>query len=137
MPNGKMKIAIVDDDLSVRKALGRLLTANSLDVQTYGSAREFLESLAVRKPDCLVLDLHMPDYGGLALQHYLRRKGIIVPTVIITAHNEIGLREHCANAGAGAFLVKPLAETVLIDSIYAAVQDHTLKDNRLGDDRSE
>lgn len=118
----KMLIAIVDDDSSVRKALGRLLVANSFDAHTYGSAREFLESLEVRKPACLVLDLHMPDYGGLQLQHYLRRKGIKMPTVIITAHNEIGLRERCVNAGAVAFLIKPLSETILIQSINGAVQ---------------
>lgn len=124
MPTGKMSIAIVDDDSSVRKALARLLTANSFDTHTYGSAREFLESLEVRKPACLVLDLHMPDYGGLELQRYLRRNGITMPTVIITAHNEIGLRERCANAGAAAFLVKPLTESVLIKSIGDAVQEH-------------
>lgn len=127
MPTGKTSIAIVDDDSSVRKALGRLLTANSFDAHTYGSAREFLESLEVRKPACLVLDLHMPDYGGLELQHHLRREGVRMPTVIITAHNEIGLRERCANAGAAAFLVKPVSESALIESINSAVQK---RDNR-------
>lgn len=120
MPRGKMSVAIVDDDLSVRKALARLLTANSFDAETYGSAREFLESLKVTTPECLVLDLHMPDFGGLELQHHLWRKGIAIPTVIITAHSEIGLRERGTNAGAAAFLVKPLTDNVLIESITSA-----------------
>jgi FixJ family two-component response regulator len=124
MPAPKMSIAIVDDDTSVRLALGRLLAANSFDAHTYGSAQEFLKSLEVKKPACLVLDLHMPDYGGLELQHYLRRNGIKMPTVIITAHNEIGLRERCTNAGAAAFLVKPLSGNILIQSINGAVQEH-------------
>jgi len=117
-----MSIAIVDDDSSVRKALARLLEANSFDAHTYGSAQEFLESLKVKKPECLLLDLHMPDYGGLELQHHLRRNGIAIPTVIITAHNEIGLRDRCSSAGAAAFLVKPLTDKILIESINMATK---------------
>lgn len=126
MPGRKISIAVVDDDSSVRKALARLLMANSFDADTYGSAREFLDSLKIKRPECLVLDLHMPDYGGLELQHYLRRNGIKIPTVIITAHNEIGLRERCANAGAAAFLVKPLTDKVLIESISSATDGSRL-----------
>lgn len=132
MPGHKMSIAVVDDDFSVRKALARLLTANSFDADTYGSAREFLDSLDRKKPECLVLDLHMPDYGGLELQHYLRRHGIKIPTVIITAHNEIGLRERCSNAGAAAFLVKPLTGKILIESINNATTGAAPQDEDLG-----
>jgi FixJ family two-component response regulator len=122
MSGGKMSIAVVDDDSSVRKALARLLEANSFDTETYGSAQEFLDSLKQKKPACLVLDLHMPDFGGLELQHHLRRNGIKIPTVIITAHNEIGLRERCSSAGAAAFLVKPLTDKILIESINTATK---------------
>lgn len=117
-----MSIAVVDDDSSVRKALARLLEANSFDAETYGSAQEFLDSLKIKRPDCLVLDLHMPDFGGLELQYRLRRSAIAIPTVIITAHNEIGLRERCSSAGAAAFLVKPLTGKALIDSINMATK---------------
>ena len=116
-----MSIAVVDDDSSVRKALARLLEANSFDADTYGSAQEFLDSLEIKRPECLVLDLHMPDYGGLELLHDLRRKGATIPTIVITAHNEIGLRERCSIAGATAFLVKPLADRLLVDAINAAI----------------
>ena len=119
-----MSIAVVDDDSSVRKALARLLAANSFDADTYGSAQEFLDSLKTKRPECLVLDLHMPDYGGLELQHHLRRHGIDIPTVIITAHNEIGLRQRCSSAGAAAFLVKPLTDKMLIESINIATKSH-------------
>ena len=122
MSGGKMSIAVVDDDSSVRKALARLLEANSFDAHTYGSAQEFLDSLKLKKPECLVLDLHMPDFGGLELQHHLRRNGITIPTVVITAHNEIGLRERCSSAGAAAFLVKPLTDKILIESINKATK---------------
>jgi FixJ family two-component response regulator len=121
MPNDKLHVAIVDDDESVRKALARLLSAHSFKTHTYGSAQEFLTSLRVNTPECLVLDLHMPDISGLDLQHHLARTGIRIPTVVITAHNEIGLRERCKAAGAAEFLVKPLNASILIGAIQVAV----------------
>jgi FixJ family two-component response regulator len=113
-------VAIVDDDESVRKALARLLAANSLKIETYGSAQEFLISLRARSPDCLLLDLHMPDVNGLDLQRHLNRIGVSIPTIIITAHNEIGLRERCVAIGASAFLTKPLNAQALMEAINAA-----------------
>ena len=120
MHGAKKCIAVVDDDLSVRKALGRLLQANAFEAETFGSAKAFLASLSMRKPECLILDLNMPDYGGLDLQRYLKRNGINIPTVIITAHNEPGLQERCSLAGAAAFLIKPLTTKALMDSISRA-----------------
>jgi FixJ family two-component response regulator len=66
----------------------------------------------------------MPEWGGLDLQHHLLRNGIKIPTVIITAHDEVGLRERCSNAGASAFLVKPVSVDALIGAIDAAMQPH-------------
>ena len=122
LSNGRPLIAVVDDDLSVRKALAHLLAVKSYTTNTFGSAKEFLSSLDQQKPNCLVLDLHMPEWGGLDLQHHLLRNGIKIPTVIITAHDEIGLRERCSNAGASAFLVKPISVDALIDAIDAAIK---------------
>jgi FixJ family two-component response regulator len=124
MSNGRPLIAVVDDDFSVRKALAHLLTVKSYATTTFGSAKEFLNSLEQQTPNCLVLDLHMPDWGGLDLQHHLLRSGISIPTVIITAHDEIGLRERCSNAGAAAFLVKPISVDALIAAIDTAMQPH-------------
>jgi FixJ family two-component response regulator len=124
MSDGRPLIAVVDDDSSVRKALAHLLTVKSYAANTFGSAKEFLQSLDQQKPNCLVLDLHMPECGGLDLQHHLLRNGIKIPTVIITAHDEIGLRERCSNAGASAFLVKPISVDILINAIDAAMKPH-------------
>ena len=118
------RIAIVDDDASVRKALGRLLSASSFDIETYGSARDFLASLETGKPDCLVVDLHMPELTGFDLQRQLARTGIQIPTIVITAYNEPGLRERCQSAGAAAFLLKPLDGSTLIGVINAATGRH-------------
>lgn len=114
-------VAIVDDDESVRKALARLLAANSYKIETYGSAQEFLTSLRTRTPDCLVLDLHMPEVSGLDLQRHLSSIGVDIPIIIITAHNEIGLRERCAAAGAAAFLAKPVNAPALMAAVNAAM----------------
>ena len=117
-----LRVAVVDDDASVRKALARLLSASSFDTMTYGSAREFLGSLTAGKPDCLVLDLHMPELTGFELQRHLLQANIKIPTIIITAHNEPGLRERCQSAGATAFLLKPLDRSTLIGAINAATR---------------
>lgn len=118
-----IRIAVVDDDASVRKALARLLTASSFDTETYGSAREFMDTGTAKPPQCLVLDLHMPEQSGLDLQHQLRLAGIKIPTIIVTAHNEPGLRERCESAGVSAFLLKPLNHASLVGAIKAAIAE--------------
>jgi FixJ family two-component response regulator len=116
-------IAIVDDDPSVLKALARLLMLRAFDVKTYESAREFLASLPDGKPDelpeCLIVDLQMPEMSGLELQHHLNRAGIQIPTIVITANREAEMREQCEAAGAETYLVKPLEDT----SLLAAIND--------------
>jgi FixJ family two-component response regulator len=114
-------VAIVDDDSAVRKALARLLAAFAIRSRSYASAREFLDSLASDVPQCLIVDLHMPEMTGLELQGELFRAGTRIPTIVITAHNEASLRERCRAAGAMACLVKPLDGAKLVDSINSAV----------------
>jgi FixJ family two-component response regulator len=114
-------IAVVDDDPSVLKALSRLLRARGFQTRTYGSAKEFLVSLRGGLPVCLIVDLQMPEVSGLELQQHLARSGIQIPTIIITAHGDIGVRERCAAAGASAFLLKPLQDTSLVAAIDEAI----------------
>jgi FixJ family two-component response regulator len=113
-------IAIVDDDPSVLKALARLLRARAFEARTYTSARDFLAALPEGLPDCLIVDLQMPEMTGLELQRHLTRSGVQIPTIVITAHNEAGARERCESAGASAFLSKPLQDTSLLAAIGAA-----------------
>jgi FixJ family two-component response regulator len=112
-------IAIVDDDPSVLKALARLLRARAFEPRTYTSARDFLAALPEGLPECLIVDLQMPEMTGLELQRHLTRSGIQIPTIVITAHNEAGARERSESAGAVAFLSKPLQDT----SLLAAIDD--------------
>jgi FixJ family two-component response regulator len=117
-------IAIVDDDPSVLKALARLLMLRAIEVKTYESARDFLASLPDGMPDelpeCLIVDLQMPEMNGLELQHHLNRAGIRIPTIVITANREAEMREQCEAAGAETYLLKPLQDISLLEAIEDA-----------------
>ena len=82
-------------------------------------AQEFLAALPGDLPECLILDLQMPEMNGLELLQQLTHREIQIPTIIITAHGDIGVREHCESAGAVAFLLKPVQDT----SLFAAIDD--------------
>jgi FixJ family two-component response regulator len=121
MSTPRARVAIVDDDAGVRRALSLLLDAWEFETSTYGSAAEFLESLRDGIPQCLIVDLQMPQMTGLELQRHLVSGGIEIPTIAITAHNEFGARERCQAAGAKVFLIKPIQEEILIAAIEAAI----------------
>jgi FixJ family two-component response regulator len=111
----------VDDEPAVRTALARLLGASSFEAKTYGSAREFIDSIAHGVPECLIVDLHMPDFTGLDLQRYLNGIDKKIPTIVITAFDDAGTRERSVASGAKAFLTKPLHGPTLIEAIKDAV----------------
>ncbi|HYR37466.1 MAG TPA: response regulator [Burkholderiales bacterium] len=115
-------VAIVDDEEPVRKALKRLLRASGLDAETYASGKDFLEASALRWPDCLILDLHMPGMSGLQVLRELRAANAALPTVVITAYDEPATRAECLAAGASAYLRKPLDERLLLNAISATVK---------------
>jgi FixJ family two-component response regulator len=119
MPETSHWIAVVDDDPSVLKALSRLLRTRGFDAKTFVSGQEFLAALPDGLPECLIVDLQMPEMGGLDLQQQLKRSGIRIPTIVITAHGDAGVRERCEAAGTIAFLLKPLQDT----SLFAAVDE--------------
>lgn len=113
------RIAVVDDDPAVLKALSRLLRSRSFSPGTYESGRDFLAALQTDVPDCLIVDLQMPDMNGLELQQHLVSNGIIIPTILITAHSEAVL--HSDDGGFLARLRKPLQEETLFEAIDKAI----------------
>lgn len=119
--SARHRVAVVDDDHSVRKALCRLLRSVGIDADAYSSGKELIEALRSSLPDCLVVDLRMPDMNGLELQRYLTEKGFRVPVVMITGHDEPGMQLQCISAGASRYLRKPLDERALLEAINAAV----------------
>ena len=114
-------IAIIDDDKAVRTALRRLLRCARHRAEAYGSGREFLKDLDQHTPDCLVLDVQMPEMSGLQIQQHLSAIGASVPVVMITGHDEVGAQEACLAAGASSYLRKPLDRSVLLEAIEHAI----------------
>jgi len=118
-------VAIVDDEEGIRKALSRLLRASGLDAESYANGQEFLDAAAAHRPDCVVLDLHMPGMSGLQVLRKLKAAGQRLSIVVITAHDEPETRERCIDAGACAYLRKPLEDRLLLNAISAAMRSHT------------
>ena len=99
----------------------RLLETSSYDVQGFQSAHELLCGLSDGHPECMIVDLQMPNMTGLELQHHLAGTGIKIPTIVITAHDEPGTRERCIAAGAAAYLLKPIRKATLLTAISMAI----------------
>jgi FixJ family two-component response regulator len=117
-------IAVVDDEESVRIALRRLLRSAGLDVETFPSGVEFLESLPTRRPDCVVLDLHMPLMNGFEVQARLAESSAPVPVVIITGHDSTETRDRALAGRPLAYLRKPVNDQTLLDAIELALSHH-------------
>ena len=114
-------IAVVDDDESVGKALNRLLRSAGLNVETFVSGCEFLKSLQDHTPDCVVLDLQMPQVDGFHVQSQLAQKAAAVPVVVITGWDAPGAYERAREVGAIAYLRKPVEDKALLDAIAIAI----------------
>jgi len=114
-------IAVVDDEESVRLALRRLLRSAGFLVETFSSGAELLDSVKVRRPDCIVLDLHMGPVSGFVVQARLTAAGIALPVIVITGHDSDETRERALAAGAVAYLLKPVDDQTLLDAIARAI----------------
>ncbi len=114
-------IAVVDDEEPIRKALTRLLRSFDLEVEVFPSGADFLESLSIRQPDCVVLDLHMPNVNGFEVQAWLAHSDLHVPVVIITGHDSAETRKRAIKRSPVAYLRKPVNDQVLLDAIDLAL----------------
>jgi FixJ family two-component response regulator len=112
-------ICIVDDDLSVRRALSRLVRLAGYAVESFASAGEFLASAARSRTACLVLDIQLDEGGmsGFDLQERLVADGVAPPTIFITAHGDARTRERARQSGVAGFLSKPFGDKALLDLI--------------------
>ena len=121
MPESQPVIAIVDDDMSMLRALRRLLTSAGFASETYTSAEEFLQSGLQPEVGCLVLDVQMPGMTGLDLLVSLAVSGVTLPVIIMTACVDGQTRLHAEQAGVIAFLCKPFEEDALLEAIGRAL----------------
>ena len=112
-----LHVAILDDEASIREAISRLLTTLGMVAHAYATSDELFKSVALKHPDCLVLDLQMPGMSGLDVLKYLNQRQIRIPTIVITGHDEKNSRGACMNAGAVAYLLKPLDVELLVATI--------------------
>jgi FixJ family two-component response regulator len=114
-------VHVIDDDLSIRCAVSRLLRSHDQQVQTYPSARAFLRQQLDSRPACVVLDLQMPGMSGLDLQEMLMRRHESLSIVFISGHAEIPDSVRAMKAGAVDFLTKPFDESQLLAAVDAAL----------------
>jgi len=133
MPEPKPIAFVVDDDLSVREALGSLIRAEGLAVRTFGSAQEFLASTREEAPSCLILDVRLPGLSGLDLQQRMAEVGLQIPIIFITGHGDVPTSVRAMKAGAVEFLTKPVSDRDLL----AAIQDAIKRDRVARQQRSE
>lgn len=115
-------VSVVDDDLSVRKALCRLIAVAGHTPVTFDSAEAFLHARAAESTDCVILDVHLPGKSGLELQAELVALHATCPVVFITAFDDQSARSQALKAGAVAFLRKPLDTGRLLDTIASAIK---------------
>ena len=125
-------IFVVDDDVSMREALQRLLRSVGLQVTTFASAREFLQHRGADVPGCLVLDVRLPGLSGLDLQRELAAAQLDLPIIFMTGYGDIPMTVQAMKAGAVEFLTKPFRDQDLLDAIQQALaRDRVARAQRL------
>ncbi len=117
-----MTVFVVDDDVSVRQSMRRLLTSVGYDVVVCGSAAEFLSLPERPRPSCLVTDLRMPGKTGLDLQEALRRSGRELPLIVSSGQADAATAARVRAAGALRFLVKPFDVRDLLAAVSEALR---------------
>jgi FixJ family two-component response regulator len=115
-------VFVIDDDLSIREALGSLIRSVGLHTLLFASALDFLASARDNAPSCLVLDVRLPGLSGLDLQRQLSEAGIRIPIIFMTGHGDVPMSVKAMKAGALEFLPKPFREQDLLDAIQLAVE---------------
>ena len=110
-------VYVVDDDVSVRKAIGRLMRSSGFDVMEFASPEEFLAAPADSTPLCVLLDITMPGLTGLQVQERLNQRGTDWPIIAFSAREDDAARESARQLGAQLFLRKPVDAQALVDAI--------------------
>jgi FixJ family two-component response regulator len=114
-------VFVVDDDISVRESLEMLIQFAGWQPETFASAEEFLAHPRVFAPNCLVLDVSLPDLNGLDLQKLVADR-LEMPIIFITGYGDVPITVRAMKAGAVEFLTKPLAEEALLGAIRHAIE---------------
>jgi FixJ family two-component response regulator len=121
MDRSRSYIAVLDDEPQFCKALGRLLKTYGFEVEMFTHGGDLLAAFALRVPDCLLLDLHMPDINGFSILERLAALHLKVPVVVITGHDQPGNADRVRALGAVDYLLKPVNEQAMLDAIEFAL----------------
>ena len=124
MEHKDITVFIVDDDESIRRALKRLIKVSGFKAETFGSAREFIDSEHYQRVGVLVLDVRMPGMSGLELQERLCELGYTMPIIFITAFGELQTAVLAMKRGAIDFIEKPYDSEQLLAQIQKALRNH-------------
>ena len=123
----KRVVYVIDDDASMRDALGSLLASVGLRVETFGSAPDFFGRKLPDAAICLVVDVRLPGPSGLDFQAELSKANIDVPIIFITGHGDIAMSVKAMKAGAVEFLTKPFRDQDLLDAVKLALEKDETK----------
>jgi RNA polymerase sigma factor (sigma-70 family) len=129
-------VYVVDDDAAVRDGLRFLVESVELRVESCASAQAFLEAYDPSRPGCLVLDVRLRGMSGLELQAELSKRGISIPTIIITGHGDVPMAVRAMKMGAVDFVEKPFNDQQLLDRIQQAI-DTDRERRRGGEERAQ
>lgn len=118
-------VFVVDDDEAVRHSLKWLITSTNLRVETFESAKDFLNHYDESLPGCLILDVRMPDINGMDFLDKLVEEGFPIPVIIMSGHGDVPMAVRAMKQGAIDFLEKPFNDEVLLERIGAAIDIDT------------
>jgi two-component system response regulator FixJ len=114
-------IFVIDDQASVRHAIGEMLDVFGFVVETFDSAETFLKEITAGRPGCVVADVRMPGMDGIALVSELARRNLGLPVVLISGHADVPMAVAGIKAGAEDFIEKPLDDAKLVAAINRAL----------------
>ena len=115
-------VFVVHDDVSVRESLELLIQSSGWEVETFASAKEFLACPRASVPNCLILDVSLPDLSGLDLQKRVASDRSAMPIIFITAYSDVRTSVQAMKAGAVEFLTKPFSDETLLTGIREALE---------------
>jgi FixJ family two-component response regulator len=115
-------VFVVDDDISVRESLELLIHSAGWQPQLFESAQEFLDRPRALVPNCLILDVNLPDLNGLDLQKLVSVERVEMPIIFVTGYGDVPMTVKAMRAGAVEFLMKPFGDEVLLTAIEQALE---------------
>jgi FixJ family two-component response regulator len=117
MQTKRKVIAVIDDNLSVLGAMGRLLGTLGYDTELYSSAEEFLDPAVTTEAMCLIVDIQLGESSGIELAHHLAKARFTIPIIFMSADVDESATRQAVEIGCVAFLRKPFTAEILIEAL--------------------